>query len=87
MEGMNKAMKILSGMTSPGYMMRDCTQLMAEVKASNMDEAAKTEIMNFAQKSMDADLKRSEAAIALVRKYNTPENIEPADPDDEDGFY
>lgn len=84
---MNKALKILMDLAGINYQTQRWVELIAEVKASDMDEAAKNEIIDVAQKAMDAETKRNAAVAALLEKYGKAENIDAESDDDDEGFY
>jgi hypothetical protein len=71
--------------------MSDCRQVIADVKASDADDATKEEIIGVAQKCMDMmakiEVMKTEImtdAMAIVTKYNKPENIAASEDDDDD---
>jgi len=84
---LNKALKILMDLAGINYQTQHWVELVAEVKASDMDDEAKNEIINVAQKAMDAETKRNAAVAALLEKYGKAENIEAQSDDDDEGFY
>lgn len=84
---MNKILKILMDLAGINYQTQRFVQLIGEVKASDIDEAAKNEIINVAQKAMDAETKRNAAIAALLEKYGKSENIDAESQDDDEGFY
>jgi len=84
-----KILNGLSDLSSNNYRM-SCTQRMiADIKAdTTMDDTAKTELLAFADKVIAAETKISQDSLAMVAKYSTSDNIDPAQPDDgEDDYY
>jgi len=71
---------------SNNYTQAACVGLIAEVKASEADEATQNEFISVAQKTMAAETKRIADVNALIEKYGAPENIDPAD-DEDDEYY
>lgn len=84
---MNEVIKFLMGLAGIDYSNQRWVDLIAKVKASDMDDEAKNEIINVAQKAMDAETKRNAAVAALLEKYGKAENIEAQSDDDDEGFY
>jgi hypothetical protein len=83
--------KILNGLTdiSGNNYRMSCTQRMiADIKAdTTIDDTAKTELLAFADKVITAESKISQDALALITKYSTSDNIDPAEPDDDEEYF
>jgi hypothetical protein len=85
---LNKVLEGLVRLAGVNYQMADWQKLIADTKASDADEATKTEIIGVASKAIDAETKRNTAVAGLLEKYNKADNIAATDPDeDEDSFY
>jgi hypothetical protein len=84
-----KILNNLTDMSKMNYRMSNCQNMIADIKAdTTIDSAASTELLSFADKVMAADIKINQDAIAMVAKYSVSENIDPAEPDnDEDDYY
>ena len=84
-----KILNNLTDMSKMNYRMGNCQNMVADIKAdTTIDSTASTELLAFADKVMAADVKINQDAIALVAKYSTSDNIDPAEPDDgEDDYY
>ena len=83
--------KILNELTSisgNNYRMNCTQQMIADIKAdTSIDDTAKTELLAFADKVIAAESKISQDALALVAKYSTSDNIDPAEPDEDEEYY
>jgi hypothetical protein len=83
--------KILNGITNiagNNYRMNCTQQMVADIKAdTTIDDATKTELLAFSDKVIAAESKISQDAIAIVTKYNSTDNIDPAEPDDDEEYY
>ncbi|MGD9161515.1 MAG: hypothetical protein PVG39_24090 [Desulfobacteraceae bacterium] len=83
--------KILNGLTdiSGNNYRMNCTQRMiADIKAdTTIDDTAKIELLSLADKVVTAESKISQDALALVAKYSTSDNIDPAEPDEDEEYY
>lgn len=84
---MNKVLELLTHLAGINYMMSDWQHLIAEIKASGADEATQSEIIAVASKAMAAETKRNAEVNALLEKYSVADNIEPAEPDDDEEYY
>ncbi len=85
---MNEVLRLLIRVSGVGYNVEEYQAIIAKTKAAaDMPEEAKTEIIAFAEKALQAENKRNEAAAALLSKYNTSDNIQPDDDDEDEGFY
>ncbi|MCK9576663.1 MAG: hypothetical protein M0R51_12140 [Clostridia bacterium] len=85
---MKNAEKIFDKLASlsNNYTQAACVGLIAEIKDSGEDEATQNEFISVAQKTMSSETKRIADVNALIQKYGNPENIDPAD-DEEDDYY
>jgi hypothetical protein len=83
---LNKVLMGLTRLSGINYQAQDWQKLIADVKASDADEATQNEIISVAQKAIDAETKRNTAVVALLEKYSKSENIAASEPEDDD-FY
>ena len=76
-------------MSQNNYRLGNCQRMVAGIKADTaLNESTKTELLAFADKIIAAETKISQDSLAMVAKYSTSENIDPAQPDDgEDDYY
>lgn len=85
MKNADKIFNQLASLSS-NFTQATCVSLISEVKASGMDETEQNEFISVAKKTMTAETKRISEVNALIEKYGTPDNIDPAEPDDEDYY-
>jgi hypothetical protein len=83
-----KILNNLTDMSRTNYRMSNCQTMVADIKAdTTMDEAAKTELLAFADKVMAAESKMCQDALTMVTKYSVSSGIDAAQPDDDEDYY
>ena len=86
---MNEILHLLTSLSGVNYQVTDWQHLIALVKANTaLDDAAKQEFIDTANKALNAENQRNAAVSALLTKYNSANNIEAqADDDDDNSFF
>lgn len=86
---MNVILQLLTSLAGINYQATEWQKLIAVVKANTtLDDAAKQEFIDVANKALNAENQRNAAVSALLTKYNNADNIEAqADDDDDNSFF
>lgn len=85
---MNEILSLLTSLSGVAYQVSEWQRLIALVKANTtMEDAEKQEIIDVANKALNAENQRNAAVSALLSKYNNSDNIDAMEDEDDNSFF
>jgi hypothetical protein len=84
-----RTLNCLIGISRENYRVQQAQSFIADTKADeSIEEESKTELIAFADKVIEAEIKMTQETLEMVKKFGVSENIEPyVEEEEKCGFY